>query len=73
MTWTNNTGSDVAFEIRCRYGMKQRVRGPYRLRSNVERELSHLPGCTDWEIAETVFACRCDDEYHETSEAEWYK
>lgn len=72
MTWTNLTGTNIAFEIRSIYGSKGRVMGPYRFRANAERAFESLPD-QHWEIVETTSDVRCDDEHHETTEAEWCK
>ena len=70
----NDRISDVAYEIRELHGNKQRVRGPYRLRQNAQRELTNLYGTwLNWEIVEVIHSCRCVDEQPETSEAEWQK
>ena len=74
----DNRVSDVAYEVRSKYGAKNSVRGPYRHKANAEKAFNDLMsegiGTWAWELAR-IDNCpiRCWDEPAETSESEWCK
>ncbi len=68
----HNRTSDVAFEIRSKFGAKNVVRGPYRHEGNAKKAQRELPG--EWDFVR-VEECkiRCVDEQPPTPESEWCK